>query len=183
MAFFNFFNRKAKLINESVKKFDELWNNKDISSIWKIEDKNDFVISLYGYLSEKCKYSERIENLSLYERTFYLCQVFEGEINNGGFSQFFYNSSGNFAIETIGSLVEIGGVKTSELLIKSISVFPNSQVPKLKDEREELLDEILNEQNSEMLETCDNAFYKYEDNLLDLNYNYLMSHKGDFLNE
>ena len=121
MSIFNIFkkkNKSANTVEKSINDFDKLWCMADLAEIWKIKDKTDFIISLYGYLANKCEYGDKIENLSSYEKVIYFCQAFEGEINNGGFSQFFYNSIGDFSLETIDSLRSIGAIKTSELLKK-----------------------------------------------------------------
>lgn len=78
-----------RMISQSVDDFNKLWNSSDIKEIWSIKDKSDLVIALYGYLSKKCLYGKKLQELSDEEAVIYLCQVFEGEINNGGFSQFF----------------------------------------------------------------------------------------------
>ena len=62
-------------------------------------------------------------------------------------------------------------------MIRAISLFPNSVVPKDREERENLLDDV----NEEILQELDNSFYQYEDNLLELNYRYVMEHKSEFL--
>lgn len=51
------------------------------------------------WLGEKCEYGEKIEKLSEAEKVFYLNQILEREVNNGGLSQFFYNASGNFPMK------------------------------------------------------------------------------------
>ena len=111
---FDFLKKKSKNndIKKSIHEFDAIWNMKDINSILRIEDSNNLIIALNGHLSEKCDYGELLEKLTEPEKTIYLCQVLEGEINNGGFGQFFYNSSGDFANETLSALKEISAMRT-----------------------------------------------------------------------
>lgn len=165
-----------KMIAQSVDNYNELWNSSDIKEIWNIEDKNDFVIALYGYLSKKCSYGEKLKELSDEETVIYLCQVFEGEINNGGFNQFFYNSSGSHSLETLQALKAIGAHKTALIYEKALSVFPDSKVPKGSDAREQIL-ERFDDKADKILNDADMDFYKYEDDLLELNYNYIITHK------
>lgn len=183
MGFFNIFKKKVNdtdKLEQSINDFKKLWNTNDLTQIWKIEDKNDFIISLYGYLSKKCEYGDKIDNLLPHEKVIYFCQAFEGEINNGGFSQFFFNSTGDFTMETVDSLKIIGAVKTTKLLKKAVTLFPSGIVPKDRDKREEMLDELLNDENEELLSELDNSFYQYEDNLLELNYDYVLLNKSNF---
>ena len=61
------------------------------------------------------------------------------------FNQFFCNSSGRNAHETILSLKSIGAEKTANLLQKAIDQFPDKHVPKNKKERIELVLQIEND--------------------------------------
>lgn len=63
-------------------------------------------------------------------------------MNNGGFSQFFFNSSGDFSHETLDALKVIKAERTAILLEKAIAEFPNAKVPKDTAERRELMEKI-----------------------------------------
>lgn len=82
---------------------DKKTKTKNIDDIWKIEEKEAFVIEMAQYIAEKSKYGDEMEALSAEQRAFYITQILEMEVNNGGFSQFFFNSSGMFANELISS--------------------------------------------------------------------------------
>lgn len=47
-----------------------------------------------------------------------------GEVGNGGFSQFFYNSSGDWAIETVEALERIGANHVARIVRSVIADFP-----------------------------------------------------------
>ena len=146
--------------------------------IWGIMDANDFVMAMMEYLEEKTQYGEDMSVLSAEERIFYVTQTFEMEANNGGVSQFFYNESGRFASELVNAFNEIGAKVTAGICQKAIEAF-GREIPVDQDEREDMLDE-LEEEISEILEKCDSEFYNYEDNLSELNYNYVMKNKTSF---
>lgn len=59
---------------------------------------------------------------------------------------------------------------------KALSVFPNSEIPKGSDAREKILEQ-LDENADQVLNEADMDFYNYEDDLLELNYNYIITHK------
>ncbi len=61
-----------------------------------------------------------MDKLTASQKTFYLNQNIEREINNGGFHQYFINYSGDFAQETIESLEKIGATKTATILSNAI---------------------------------------------------------------
>ena len=117
--------------------------------------------------------------LSKEERIFYITQILEMEVNNGGFSQFFYNSSGDFSNELVGAFTAIGANATAAICQKAISAF-GRDIPVDRNEREEMLDELEIDVIDEILEECDSAFCDYEDDLNQLNYNFVIKNKESF---
>lgn len=181
MGFLNSIFTKRK-INKSIVDFDKIWNISDINDIWEIEDRNNMIVALFGYLCRKSAYGENVEKLTSEEIVIYLCQTFENELNNGGFSQFFYNSSGNFANETLAALQNIGAFQTAAIMGKVVRIFPYSKIPKDRVERELIFDDLCENHNaSEELSTADNEFYQCEDDLMTLNYNYIIANKAHYL--
>lgn len=138
--------------------------------------KNNLVVDMCDTVYKKCEYGNNIEKLNEYERVFFVTQTLEQEVNNGGFSQFFYNSSGDFSNELVDAFTKIGALKTAEICQKALSVF-NGKVPTERDEREELLDSL---DCDNVLSECDDAFYDYEDDLEALNHEYLMKYREFF---
>ncbi len=139
-------------------------------------DQNAFVIDTFSSIDEKCQYGDVMKKLNEYERLFFVTQMLEQEVNNGGFSQFFYNSSGNFANELVDAFTKIGALKTAEICKKAVAVF-EGKVPEDRAERQNLLETLDCE---DILAECDNAFYEYEDDLESLNYAYIMKHRKFF---
>lgn len=91
----NFFKKLFKNKEESsdAKKIKTL----NIDDLLHMENTNAAIIELDNHISELCNYGENLENLNDPQKNFFLNQNFEREINNGGFSQFYYNSSGDYA--------------------------------------------------------------------------------------
>ncbi|MEA4832478.1 MAG: DUF4375 domain-containing protein [Oscillospiraceae bacterium] len=168
----------AKQIDKSFQDSNAFWNT-DLASIWKISDKNQFLIAMNSYLCRKCNYGEDIGKLTEAEKIFYLNIQFESEVNNGGFSQFFFNSSGDFANETSNSLHIIGAEQTEKIYNKALLTL-GGNLPKDQSDRQELLDSILTEAVDEILNECDTEFYKYPDNLEDLNFQFIIKNREQF---
>jgi len=166
MGLFGLFKKKDK-VNDSM------------AHIWKLTDKNDFVVAMTEYLDHKTQYGDDMSVLSEAERIFYITQTLEMEVNNGGFSQFFYNSGGDFANELVSAFTAIGANATAAICQKAISAF-GREIPIDRDEREEMLDELKSDEIDEILEECDNAFFDYEDDLNELNYHFVMKNKESF---
>ena len=169
MGLFDMFKKKDK----GIKK------NANMEDIWALTDTNDFVVAMTEYLDNKTKYGEDMSVLSKEERIFYITQTLEMEVNNGGFSQFFYNSSGDFSNDLVGAFTAIGANATATICKKAILAF-GRDIPVDRNEREEMLDELENDEIDEILEECNSAFYDYEDDLNQLNYDFVMKNKESF---
>ena len=162
--------------------FDLFKKKEEPTNIWEIKDKDEFVTELWGIMEEKCDYGEKMQALNEQERIFYVAQALEMEVNNGGFSQFFYNDSGNFANEIVTAFQEIFAYHTAEICQKAVNAF-GGDVPIDRDEREELMDELECADDSkfdEILDECDEAFYEYKDNLTKLCYEFAMRNRFSF---
>lgn len=153
-----------------------------IDEIWQIQDETDFTVAMSQYIAQKCSYGDNMENLNDKERVFYITQSLEMEVNNGGFAQFFFNSSGMFANELVAAFEAIGAKKTSEICKKAISIY-GDEVPTDRDKREELLtsdNEEEDEKIEALLNKCDDEFFEYEENLPELNYQFILKNKDAF---
>ncbi len=135
-------------------------------------DANDSVIAIHDYIGKLCEWGEKLGNLTEPQKNFYLNQLFEMEVNNGGISQCFFNSSGRCAHETVNSLKAIGALKTAEILQKCIDKFPKATVPKDDDKRESVLEKMEDKDDS-LWEELEEKFYEYKDNLNDMNLAYV----------
>ena len=111
------------------------------------------------------------ERLDGGQRIAFCILLLEMEVNNGGFHQFFSNSTGYFVPETIIALKQIGADSTAAILERAIMIaYPNG-FPMDRNQHEEALrfdDAVLDE-----LDQVDSAFYRYEDNLTSLVNDYL----------
>ncbi len=137
------------------------------------DDEN--MVELYLSLCRKCNYGENTQALNEHERVIYVTQLLEAEVNNGGFDQFFRNSSGNLSNEIVSAFKQIGALKTAAICEKAISLFPKP-VPATQEEREQLL----TDEADVILDECDEEFYHSEENLESLNNQYIMEHKAWF---
>ncbi len=154
-------------------------NKPNIDLLLTSPDTNNAIIEIDNYVCKLCSYGDTLNRLTEPQKIFYFNQNLEREINNGGFSQYFYNSSGDFAHDTILSLQTIGANKTAHILQQAIDQFPNSLVPQERAKRQEVLERFEDSAN-EILEELDQTFYKYEDNLNELNIEYIRQNRNSF---
>jgi hypothetical protein len=173
--------RTMSIFKKIFRKSENVPDNKklDINQLINSEDINGSIIELDNYISDLCDYGESLEKLNEHQKIFFYNQTIEREINNGGFNQFYYNSSGDFACETVESLKSIGAEKTALIIQKANGQFPNNVVPQNREERQEILKQIEDKAN-DIWEKLDEDFYQYEENLNALNMAYIKKHTEHF---
>ena len=169
-----------KLFGGSDKSDQNSENKKfDLEKLLSTDDINDSIIELDNYIGDLCSYGDEMDKLTEQQKQFYYNQCLEREINNGGFNQYFFNSSGDFAHKTVQSLQTIGANKTADILQKAIDQFPNSNVPEDRTERQEILEQIQETANV-VWEDLDQKFFIYEDDLNMLNIEFVRKNKDKF---
>lgn len=105
-----------------------------------------------------------ITSLSLEERYLYVIDGMVREVNNGGFDQFFYNSSGELAYDLLPALEAIGSVQFKAIASKAMALF--GEIPSLdEDSRYDHLETITQDGDVQLWEACDDAFYECEEEL------------------
>lgn len=102
---------------------------------------------------------------------FRLVDDLESEVNNGGFHQFFFNSSGDATAETIGALDIIGAHSVAALLRRAAELFPGGFPPKDRQTRLEILRSWF--PNTNEFRRLDDEFLLYPDDLGSLRANYV----------
>ena len=105
-----------------------------------------------------------------------------GEVLNGGFHQYLFNSTGESAEDVKAYLKEIGATFTLELMDRVSSIFPEDVVPPNRDERNHIMMKVEDENPEiELFEEEDAKFYHSKENLDRLLIEYIMRHREDFV--
>ena len=151
----------------------------NLETLLSSDDTDGSIIELYTFIAKLCSYGDEMDKLTEPQKQFYYNQCLEREINNGGFNQYFFNSSGDFANLTIQSLQTIRANTTADILQKAIDQFPDKKVPLDWTERQEILEQIQDTADP-VWEELDQKFYEYADDLNTLNLNFIRQHKADF---
>ena len=143
-------------------------------------DKNSILIRLSE--SDKIKYaSEEFDfaSQSNAQKVFSTVWLLEAEVNNGGFSQYFLNSSAETAPFVVDALRTIGASKTAEICKRAIeTAFPAglpATIHAIRSAAAGFSDAIIDK-----LEPLDQEFFEYPNNLTDLLYNYVSEHPDEF---
>ena len=151
----------------------------ELSEIFALEDTTDFLIAINDRLNQRTDYGDRIDLLSPEEQVFYICNLVMEEVNNGGFDQFLYNSSGDHAHRAEDCLRTIGANKTADICHTALSAF-GKPIPRNRNQRQKFLDKMESDEISEILDDCDGKFYEYPDPLEELCQQYILANKSSF---
>jgi SpoVK/Ycf46/Vps4 family AAA+-type ATPase len=153
---------------------------KNLEELLKAENLNDSIIEIDDFVSELCQWGEDLDKLTDPQKNFYFNQCLEREVNNGGFSLYFTNSSGGYAHQTVETLKLIGATNFAKILQKAIDKFPNKVVPQDWEKRKEIVEKLEEKNDDETWEKLDDKFYEYPDDLNRLNINYITKNKNFF---
>lgn len=144
-------------------------------------DTKDIVVDLYNVMSQKCENGDLLNELNGIERVFYLCQTFEVEMNNGGIDQYYHNTSGNYANETVEALSTIHALETALILDKGNAVFKDGIVPEDQEARCEEIEHLDYSDITWLFDELDQQFYKCKDDLSVLCLKYVLGNKEAFM--
>jgi len=99
--------------------------------------------------------------LSADEKIYYAVSILDGEVHNGGFHQFFWNSSGGMYREAVSGLEILGAYHQLELLLRAKQIaFPEGEPPGNCGERRQSLNSPASDMRTEALDEIDRAFWK-----------------------
>ena len=112
------------------------------------------------------------------EQVFVAVWTLEADVNNGGFDQYYLNSSGDYAWHAPAALRAIGAEKTASIAEEANAPFGPDGPPPDRDARLAAIDK-LPEQVDELWNDCDQAFYAYPDDLTALLSAYVQTHKSE----
>lgn len=125
------------------------------------------------------KTPQGMAGLSQPEKTYYAVSCLIGEVYNGGFDQFFSNSSGELYGLALDGLLEFGADKSAGLLIQAKEVlFGEGPVPLDRTKRLKLMPTMGNESHPAWgkLDSLDKEFYEDPDRLAEKCKAYAISH-------
>ncbi len=78
-------------------------------------------------------------SLDARQQAILLVRNLEAEVNNGGFDQYFFNSAGDHALQTLEVLAGMGATKTARLLRAACALFPRGTPSATRSARQKQL--------------------------------------------
>ena len=126
---------------------------------------------------------ERLSQVPAGQRAVYALEWTAAEVGNGGFHQYFSNSTGSLFNETLEGVEVLGGDRYIDVLNDAAAVFPRGRVPESRAEREEVLDRLTADQEEE-LNRIDETFFALLDhptlNPATLSATYIRAYPAEF---
>ena len=189
----NLFGQKNKKYKESVDeilKSVDTFKNRTIYSVLTEDiidqtpdDKLLQVVfdNLWTKIPDYTKDYETVISWNKSRQAIYYAWILEGEVNNGGFNQFYFNSSGQFYKLVPDSLRLIGANQFADLTRKANDIY-ESENKKITEHQDGTLEGFSKSYHENPLNDLDSEFYelyKTED-LQQLQLNYIRNNKKDF---
>lgn len=148
---------------------------------------NDLAYLIFSDLSNQISdnYEHEYEivlSWNKYKQTIYFIWLLEAEVNNGGYNQFYFNSSGQFADLVPDALKMIGAYKFAKLTEKANKIY-KSQNTKITEHLDGTLEGFSKSYKNNPLNDLDDEFYKFynTENLQKLQTDFIRKNKKEFL--
>lgn len=128
------------------------------------DDKKGNVLGALFYRIGQKAESRGESSLTETERRLCAAHGLDGEINNGGFDQYFWNSTGNDAEVALAGLKDMGAVAAATLLERAMAVFPSGKPPADRQRRHEEMKKM-ESQSKPVWDQCDREFYDCKEDI------------------
>jgi len=128
-------------------------------------EQDDPVRALWLSLVRRVGQGDGYSGLTLPERRYFAVGLLDGEVNNGGFDQYFYNSSSDYYLDAVAGLEELGATKSLELLLRAKQiVFGFRDVPTYTAQRRQT---TTSDSQLSRLDPLDRQFWADPDGLVE----------------
>ena len=134
------------------------------------------IIRIGEIIGKKITERDVFTDLNDYEKTFIYIDIFENHTTNGGFEEFFWNSSGQYSHEILEAYEAIGATKTATLIYNAFTAFGEIPIPKDNAFRKKILTDL----KSEAWDVLDQAFYKSKEDIVPLILNFVTRNSAYF---
>lgn len=141
-------------------------------------DKNTFLIELsesHRTHFGRVDFNEQPEEQQVFSAIWEL----ESQVNNGGFAQYFSSVDGYTANFAPSALRRIGAAKCADIVARALSIVSSDTLPEDQASRERLID-VVDRSTQDALESLDQEFFTYPDNLTELLFEYVRSNPQAF---
>lgn len=117
----------------------------------------------------KEEHARGFAGMSPADRVFFCIWMLEAELNNGGFSQYMFNSTGDHALEAVSALCEVGAGDLAAVCERFLALLPGGRPATDQDSRQSQLDQAAERMGEDAFEEAcsklEAEFYAGEDEL------------------
>ncbi len=193
LSFFGCKNKQEKSKEEiEMDKAFEQWNNRPIYKVLTAEILDNVPDDLLEQtimdnidtnFEKGEQYTlEKVSKLTKGQQAVFSTWWLEAEVNNGGFNQFYFNSSGQFAEMAAIGFETFGAEKFSKLTSKANKIYSENK-ERLEEFDDGTMESFSESYKDNPLNAMDTEFYKlYEsENIGDLRIKYIRNHVTEFI--
>ncbi|EKE28863.1 MAG: hypothetical protein ACD_3C00001G0004 [uncultured bacterium (gcode 4)] len=124
-----------------------------------------------------------VKSLSKGMQNVYATWWLEAEVNNWGFNQYFYNSTGQFAEEARDWYAAMWAEKMAQIVDSAIQTLLSEQDLFIKTKKSWTLEAFSDSYKETKLGECDNKFYEIEKEISNLRLIYIRNNLWEFITE
>ena len=168
---------KALSITKQKAKWLKGYSGQSVEQLLLLEGEyriDSLVLAFEEALGQKAE-REGERHLTEEENTVLAVEALEREVNNGGYHQFFINSSREFVPIVVNALKRIGCNKTADITQKAIKTL---NISVLNPETIELAAENISQQGITKLQQCDDSYYKSAESIKDRLFAFIKTNKA-----
>jgi len=149
----------ARMKSQPGPKWLDGYSGESAEQLLSLEGKyrtDSLVLAFEEGINQKAE-REGAQSLTTEERIVLAVEALEREVNNGGYDQFFVNSSREFAPIIVGALQRIGCKKTANITQQAIEALG------ISDLRSDAIEAVIctrDEKRAAKLSRCDDSYYK-----------------------
>lgn len=137
----------------------------------------DSLVLAFEQAVEQKSIKHGTNNLSSLERMILTIEALEREVNNGGYDQFFRNSSAQYAPLVVTALNTIGCPSVAQITLDAITAIGVSPAGTVEEIEKILL--VDDDERDEKLNNCDKRYYATGENIAVALFTYIKNHGNE----
>jgi hypothetical protein len=149
-----------------------------VAQLFALTDERAFQKGLLDHLLAK-RYRSREGTITPTEVALLDVSDLRMEVDNGGFDQYFFNSSGDRAYAVVAALERIGAPRAADIARRSLTVFPRSAPARVREERWEQTD-AWTQADKDLLWALGKELFESSEDLDPLVAAYARAHRREF---
>jgi hypothetical protein len=114
------------------------------------------------------------------KRMLYTTSILEGEVYNGGFAQFFWNTENKFSHMPLEGLKLIGAERHADLMQRALRIYEKEAAKYFQRRRDDDMEAFYRAAENSALNALDDEFYDLTEDLSALRVKFIRDHLDEF---